>query len=243
MITPKDIEKTTMTLEKRKIAHNDFFAFCVGRPLSYVLTIPFLYTNLTPNTISVLSIVPLVIGLLLSYSVKTIKMQILCWVLFFFWNLLDGVDGNVARYKKQFSKMGNVYDAMSGYVAMVFTFLAMGMISAHSSSILIGYGLSGELLIVMGALSGMFMIFPRLVMHKAISTFMNSKKFDEVKDRSSFNLLKVIVLNLSSVAGGAQVLMLVAIVFQITDLYTVCYFLFNFLIMVASLKSILKERN
>lgn len=43
MITPKDIENKTMSPEKRKSAKNDYFAFYVGRPLSYILTIPFLY--------------------------------------------------------------------------------------------------------------------------------------------------------------------------------------------------------
>ena len=42
MITPKDIENKTMSPEKRKSAKNDYFAFYVGRPLSYILTIPFL---------------------------------------------------------------------------------------------------------------------------------------------------------------------------------------------------------
>jgi len=46
MITPKDIENKTMSPEKRKSAKNDYFAFYVGRPLSYILTIPFLYNTL-----------------------------------------------------------------------------------------------------------------------------------------------------------------------------------------------------
>lgn len=49
MITPKDIENKTMSPEKRKSAKNDYFAFYVGRPLSYILTIPFLYTNVMFN--------------------------------------------------------------------------------------------------------------------------------------------------------------------------------------------------
>ena len=36
MITPKEIEQKTMSPEKRKSAKNDYFAFYVGRPLSYI---------------------------------------------------------------------------------------------------------------------------------------------------------------------------------------------------------------
>ena len=48
--------------------------------------------------------------------------MIISWILFFMWNLLDGVDGNVARYRRQFSKMGSVYDAMAGYIASALMF-------------------------------------------------------------------------------------------------------------------------
>ena len=44
MITPKEIEEKTMTPAKRAMAHNDYFAFYIGRPISYLLTIPFLLT-------------------------------------------------------------------------------------------------------------------------------------------------------------------------------------------------------
>ena len=61
MITPKEIEQKTMNPEKRKSAKNDYFAFYIGRPLSYVLTIPFLYTQITPNAVSLLSIIPIIV--------------------------------------------------------------------------------------------------------------------------------------------------------------------------------------
>ena len=124
MITPKMIEERTMSSQKKKSAKNDYFAFYIGRPISYLLTIPFLYIGISPNVISLISIIPLIIGFVLIYVATNKAMLILGWFLFFLWNLLDGVDGNVARYKKLFSPLGSVYDAMSGYVAMVLTFFA-----------------------------------------------------------------------------------------------------------------------
>lgn len=93
MITPKEIEEKTMSPEKRKSAKNDYFAFYVGRPLSYILTIPFLYTNITPNAVSLISIIPLVVGFVVMYFANSTSMMILGWACFFLWNLLDGVDG------------------------------------------------------------------------------------------------------------------------------------------------------
>ena len=97
MITPKEIEQKTMSPEKRKSAKNDYFAFYIGRPLSYVLTIPFLYTNISPNAVSLISIIPLVIGFLLMCFGTGKEILVVGWLLFFLWNLLDGVDGNIAR--------------------------------------------------------------------------------------------------------------------------------------------------
>ena len=119
MITPKMIEERTMSSQKKKSAKNDYFAFYIGRPISYLLTIPFLYIGISPNVISLISIIPLIIGFVLIYVATNKAMLILGWFLFFLWNLLDGVDGNVARYKKLFSPLGSVYDAMSLFLGFV----------------------------------------------------------------------------------------------------------------------------
>ena len=73
MITIKDIADKTMTPEKRESAKNDLIAFYVGRPLSYVFTIPFLYTNISPNAISILSIVPVIAGFIRVFRASLLK--------------------------------------------------------------------------------------------------------------------------------------------------------------------------
>ena len=228
MITVKEIEEKSMTPEKKAMAKNDMFAFYIGRPLSYVLTIPFLYTNLTPNTISMISIIPAVLGFIAACVTGSKTGMIVSWILFFMWNLLDGVDGNVARYRKQFSKMGSVYDAMAGYIASALMFYAGGIMAAHSA-------------VICGGLTAIVDLLPRLVMHKAVTTTMDKESVKDVMDKADYGLVRTIALNLRSCAGGAQALLLVAILFNITDLYTVCYLLFNTAVMIVSLRSVLKE--
>ena len=77
MITPKEIEQKTMSPEKRVSAKNDFFAFYVGRPISYVLTIPFLYTNISPNTVSVIS------WMLCRFFIFSLVAAVLCELIIF----------------------------------------------------------------------------------------------------------------------------------------------------------------
>lgn len=243
MITPKMIEEKTMNTEKRKSAKNDYFAFYIGRPLSYILTIPFLYTNISPNTVSVLSIVPLGIGFFLMYFATNKMMLIVGWGMFFLWNLLDGVDGNIARYKKNFSKMGNVYDAMSGYVAMILSFFSWGIAAAHFSGFMDVFFINSDLYIIIGALSGIFVIFPRLIMHKALTTLGETNAMDLIKNKSEYGLVKVIALNLTSISGFVQVFMLLAIVLNLLDVFTIGYFVVNLLVMIVSLRSIFKIKN
>lgn len=242
MITPKEIEKKTMSPEKKKSAKNDFFAFYVGRPLSYVLTIPFLYTKISPNDVSLISIVPLIIGFILMCVGRTTGILVIGWGCFFLWNLLDGVDGNIARYKKQFSKMGSVYDAMSGYVAMVLSFFAWGVVAAHNPGLFQSIvKLPLDVYMIFGALSSVLVIFPRFIMHKAITTLGHANSMDSVKDKSEYGFVKLVALNLTSISGFVQVLMLIAVLFEITDLFTIGYFALNALVMLVSLRSIFKE--
>ncbi len=241
MITAKDIAKKTMTEEKRATAKNDYFAYYVGRPLSYLLTIPFLYLNITPNVISLLSIVPVVLGFVISMVCQSKIMALFVWGLFFLWNLLDGVDGNVARYKGISSSMGSVYDAMSGYVAMVLTFFSMGIIASRQGDVLLNENFfDDDLFIILGALAGICSIFPRLVMHKIISAVGN-EKVHNVQNKSSYGVVKIIALNLTSIAGMIQVFMLISIVFELCGCFILVYFIINFMVMLVSLYSMLKQ--
>lgn len=242
MITPKEIEEKTMTPAKRAMAHNDYFAFYIGRPISYLLTIPFLYTKVTPNQVTMLSLIPLLIAFVMSYLGSTTYAFLWTWFFFFLWNLLDGVDGNMARYRKQFSRMGSVYDAMIGYVAMILQPFAWGIVAAHiPGSLSNALALPDDVYIVLGALSGIFVIFPRFIMHKAISQLGGEDAVKGVKDKSSFSLSKTIALNMTSATGFVQVFMLVSIFFNAYDFFTLTYFFINGGVMIFSLVSIFKN--
>lgn len=242
MITPKKIERKTMTPAKKAMAHNDFFAFYVGRPISYVLTIPFLYTKITPNQVTMLSLIPLLIAFILSYIGEHRATFLWAWGMFFLWNLLDGVDGNMARYRGQFSRMGSVYDAMMGYVAMVLQPFAWGIIASHvNGPVAEQITIPVDLYTVLGALSGIFVIFPRFIMHKAITHLGSDDSLNNVKDKSNYSLPKTIALNIISPTGFMQVFMLLSIFLCIYDVFTIAYFLLNGIVMVASLKSIFKD--
>lgn len=240
MITPKEIEKKTMSPEKREKAKKDIFAFYIGRPITYALTIPFLYTNISPNTVSYLSFIPAISGFILLSVGHSVWLLVLGWFCFFAWSMLDGIDGNIARYKKQFSKIGDTLDAAAGYFAMALIFFGAGVAAAHNiGPIGKNIRIPSEIYIILGGLSGLSTVLPRLIMHKSISST-GEADMGGVQDRTHYGLAKTIALNITSIPGLVQILLLVSILIHTLDLYTIGYFFINLLVMVYSLKSVFK---
>lgn len=242
MITPKDVEEKTMSPEKKMTAKNDYFAFYVGRPLTYVFTIPFLYTNITPNTVTYISFIPSIVGFILLTVGKGIITLCIGWFLFFLWSMLDGVDGNIARYKKQYSKMGDTLDAAAGYFATALIFFGAGIAASHNLSgcLIKSLAFPLEIYTILGGLSAICTIMPRLIMHKAM-TSTSSKDAGGMKDRSNYNIVKIFALNITSTPGLVQILLLVGILTRTLDLYTVIYFAINLAVMIISLRTIFRS--
>lgn len=243
MITPKQISEKTMTPAKREEARHKYFDFYVGRPISYVLTIPFLYTNITPNTVTCISFVFCILGFGLVAFGQTMFLRLLGCLSFFIWNMCDGIDGNIARYKKQYSPNGDLLDTMGGYIAMICTFLAFGIAAFYDKSEMAYFGLGRETFIIIGSISAIMTMFPRLVLHKKLASTKNEKEetaLNELRSKSRYSFPKLVVMNITSIAGIIQVLMTLAVIFHFTGAFTIIYAFINFAVMMGSLYSILK---
>lgn len=230
LVSIKELSEKTMTPAKRANAKNDYFAFYIGRPLSYVLTIPFLQIGCSPNMVSFLSLFPSLIGFLILVTAKSTTEMVIGWLCFFLWNLMDGVDGNIARYTGKSSPLGALWDATSGYVAMVLTYFSMGIVA---------YNYTGDVIYtILGGFSAMFVIFPRLVMNKKIA--MIGSKSDDLNKKENYGIARIIALNLTSISGFIQVIMLISLLYSLTDYFTIAYFIINLAIMIVSLIKLLK---
>ena len=78
-------------------------------------------------------------------------------------------------------------------------------------------------------------------MHKRITSIGEDTNSKEIKDKSSYNLIKIIGLNLISISGMIQIIMLLSIIFKAMDLFTILYLFINVLICITSLQKLLKE--
>ena len=121
---------------------------------------------------------------------------------------------------------------------MILSFFGWGVAAAHNTGILGFLNMPSDIYIILGALSGIFVIFPRFIMHKAITTLGDETALAGVKDKSQYSIVKLIALNLTSIAGFVQVLMLIAILINALDLFTLGYFVLNLLVCIVSLKSV-----
>lgn len=237
MITPKDIELKTMSPAKRKEAKNSYFAFYVGRPISYVLTIPFLYMNISPNVVTILSIICAFIGFFLLSFGKSIALQLLGLLFFFLWNMGDGIDGNIARYKNLKSATGDMLDTLGGYLAMVLVILGMGNAAYNLEQNIVF--LPRLFPVVIAGLSAVFTLIPRLLMHRKIAMGNEtSKKASSLKDKENYSLFKVIALNISDPAGFQEIIMLISILLGLSYYFTIFYFIVNLAMMAYSLKNL-----
>lgn len=245
MITPAKIARATMTEEKKKTARLLPFGYYIGRPISYVVTVPFLYTKITPNMVTILSILFALAGFVVNCIFKTSLMLTVGWILFFLWNIFDGVDGNMARYRKQYSKFGDAFDAMGGYICIVCMLFSSGVAAYNVSCVLDSYLPWDKIaLIICGGLSAMFNIFPRLMMYYIIATVKHkdSQSAKSVRDKEHYGFIKIIILNLTAPSDFMLLLLLPAIWLHALDIYTYAYFLLCFLCMMVSLFSMFRNR-
>lgn len=92
---------------------NDFFCYLVYRPISFLVTPIFLRLGMSASTVTLLggvvaSSMPLVAWLSPGDAYLWIAISSMCW------NLLDCVDGNVARAMSSTSGLGQYVDTMAG---------------------------------------------------------------------------------------------------------------------------------
>lgn len=238
MITPKDIEKKTMNATKRAEAKNSYFAFYIGRPLSYILTIPLLYTKILPNTVTVISIFFLIIGYVLFTIGHSTEIFLLGLLMIFLWNMGDGIDGNIARYKDIKSENGDLLDTLGGYLAMCMIILGMGNVAFNDPQ---GHVyINNQLPIVLSGISAISTLVPRALMHRKLAKNVQSQRTEALKDKEHYSIARIVALNICDPAGLQEVMMLIAIICHLASEFTITYCLLNVAIMIYSIKNMLE---
>lgn len=228
-----------MPESKRKEERWNLWVKVAVRPLSILFTVPLTRTNIEPTTVTKWSILSIFIGFFLVSFGISMNVKLIGWLFFFVWAVLDGVDGNLARCTGRCSHLGDLWDTMGGYISMVLIYFSSGIASFYDVNI---YSLADNYLyLIIGGASSIMSIFPRLIMHKKKSSYKDSKSVNELSATQDYSLSKIAAMNLVSPSGFMQVLFLLAILFHILNIFTICYFFINLGIMILSLNKLLRE--
>jgi phosphatidylglycerophosphate synthase len=238
-MTYKEIYEIAMPASKRKEERLNISVTIAVRPLSVLLIKPLIHSKVKPTTITKISVFTCILGfLLLSFS-KSTNVSLLGWLFFFIWAVLDGVDGNLARCTNQCSPLGDLWDTMGGYAAMVLIYFGAGIAAYHDSN-LYDY-VEPAYYLILGGATAIMSIFPRLVMHKKKSSGIESKAVQSLSDKGSFSLSKVVGMNLVSPSGALQLVLLASILGHVLNFFVGVYCAVNLAIMIVSLRTLLKE--
>jgi hypothetical protein len=144
-------------------------------------------TNITPNQVSIAA---MLFGILsgIFYSFSTYEFFIIAALCFFTCNTLDCVDGQLARLKKNGTKIGRIVDGFIDYVSSISIFLGIGI----ALSIITGDIIYSWILTAAAAVSKAFqnMFFDHYrnmyltnVYNKASDVNVEIKEFTDEKER------------------------------------------------------------
>lgn len=232
-----EIYNVCVSESKRKTDKMIPWVYYVMRPISILLTKPLLKTNITPVNVTFASMVATLIGFVMIGFGQETQTRLWGFFAFIVWGLLDCIDGNIARCKGLASNRGALWDATGGYMALTLMYFSVGIGAFNDTNAL--EFLDKYLYIVLGGLTAIMSIFPRLVMQKKKADG-GTDAVKGVADKANYSITKIIALNVESAIGITQVILFLAIIFHFLNIFILCYFFINIVITVYTLYNLLK---
>lgn len=237
-MTYKEVYDIAVPRKKREMEKWNLFAAHIGRPISVLMTIPLVNTKVKPVTVTFWSVVAALLGAVFMSFGGTVFWSVAGWFFFFLWNLLDGVDGNLARCQNTCSKRGELWDAFGGYAALVLTYISVSVTSFND--IIDLYVLDKHWILILGGLTSVLAIFPRLIFQKKLNLGIDEDKTNSLRDKKNYGIKQIIALNVISATGLMQPIILICIFLHSLSVFVVAYFLINSFITLVSLYKLLK---
>lgn len=125
----------------KAVEAEEIFDLIIYRPLAFVfvkLTFPF---NLTPDRVSIIALI-LGCSAGVAFAFGHLDTLIAGAILYFISNVLDCADGQIARLKKNGTKLGRIIDGLVDYLVSIFVFtgIAIGLTIRISQNEIILWG-------------------------------------------------------------------------------------------------------
>lgn len=227
--------KSGYTQEKINSEKIDLWLYYFARPLSWPFTWFFIKLGASAAFVTYLSIVAVIIGAAL-ITLGNYTMQVIGISLFNFWIILDCVDGNIARYKKTFSKYGEFIDAVGGYFATTFLFSSIGYLAYR-----VVESETPELFLILGFWATISSLFSRLLYQKYKNVFDSTQTVIKPRDNTS-SIPMMIAQNIGAASGLILPSSLIAIILGTPHYIVVIWSLINTLMMFYTILKTLRRR-
>ena len=223
------------SLPVKKNSNSSWWVKLWVRKVSFLFTYLFINMGFSPNGVSVLSIFVTLAACVL-FLVPAKWAVIVAVVLINFWLVLDCVDGNIARCRKQKTVYGEFIDDIGGYYTVAFVYLAIGICSYNFGGVL--FEQNCKWLIVIGGISSICDILARLI-HKDYNYYTdktlteaernekNSHQSYEVTDKKSLSYVRRRIGKEIGISGFFMLASIICCIFNAYDLMTIFYLIFN----------------
>lgn len=125
----KEFNRRIFKEYKKSLKHlvfDETLTLYILRPIAFVLVKLFYPTKITPNQVSLMSII---VGILSGFffSRGNLTSYIIAGALYFFCLVLDCVDGMIARLKKNGTPVGRIIDGFADYIVGVAVYVGLGI--------------------------------------------------------------------------------------------------------------------
>ena len=217
------------SLPKKKNSKSSLWVKTIVRKLSFPVTWLFINCKCSPWMASMISVLVAIAGSgLLCVNNEICRIIGVCLIQF--WLVLDCVDGNIARVKKQSSEFGEFVDALSGYYVTGFVFIGIGVSAYYTTSLFMSIN---YWLIILGAITAVAGILARLIHQKYTYTIMvTSETLDaipehEVDNKKSVQHFRSRMDKELGISGLFMPFLIAACIFHLYDIITLFYLLFQ----------------
>lgn len=216
------------SLPVKKNSNSSWWVKLWVRKASFPFTFLFINMGFSPNAVSVLSIA-FVLAACIGYMISTPAAIITAVVLINVWLILDCVDGNIARCRKQKTIYGEFVDDIGGYYVVAFIYLAIAFCVYNIGGLLVGEG--NKWILAAGGVASICDILARLINKDYVNFSKNRTDYvpDDYRTESkkSLSYVRRRVGKELGVSGLFMPLTIVCAIWQCYDLIVLFYLLFN----------------
>jgi len=220
--------KIVESLPVKKNSNSSWWVKLWVRKMSFPLTYLFINMGFSPNAVSVLSIA-FVLAACAGYVISTPAAVITAVVMINVWLILDCVDGNIARCRKQKTVYGEFVDDIGGYYVVAFIYLAIAFCVYNTGGLLVEEG--NKWILAAGGVACICDILARLINKDYVNFSRNRTDYVQedylTESKKSLSYVRRRIGKELGVSGLFMPLTIICAIWNCYDLMVLFYLLFN----------------